>query len=501
MNSKIPSENKYDLICVGGGIMSGTLALMTKLLEPKTRILILERLNKVAEESTEAWNNAGTGHSALCELNYTPEKENGNIEVSKAIKIFEQFETTKQFWAYLVEQGLIQDPKNFLRSVPHHSWVRGEDDVKFLKKRYEAMKSRPFFESMEFSEDFETLKEWFPLIMENRSDGEKMAATRMELGTEVNFGKLTERYFHILETKFNIPVLREHEVLDIDPDKVQDWKVEAKNLKTGEICHYDAEHIFIGAGGGALPLLQKVDIKEKDGYGGFPVSGQWLYCKNREVIEKHHAKVYSKAGPDAPPMSTPHLDSRYINGKKELLFGPFAGFTTKFLKEGSKLDLPKTINMENIPSMWGVFWHNLPLTKYLMKQVTMGHKERMEDLRVFIKDAKAEDWDLRIAGQRVQIIKRDKDEGGVLEFGTDLVHSTDGTITALLGASPGASVAVPIIIDVLKVAFPEKLKSAKWQEKLSEMVPFWDRDIENNIEEFQKAQAKSSKKLELDVLH
>ncbi|MDT0651572.1 malate:quinone oxidoreductase, partial [Autumnicola edwardsiae] len=411
MTSKIPSENKYDLICVGGGIMSATLALMTKLLEPKTRILILERLEKVAEESTEAWNNAGTGHSALCELNYTPEKENGDIDVSKAIKIFEQFETTKQFWAHLVEQGLIQTPKNFLRSVPHHSWVRGEDDVKFLKKRYEAMTSWPFFENMKFSEDFETLKKWFPLIMENRSKEEKMAATRMELGTEVNFGKLTERYFNILETKFNVPVLRGHEVLDIDPDERVEWKVEAKNLSTGEKCYYDAEHVFIGAGGGALPLLQKVEIKEKAGYGGFPVSGQWLYCKNREVIEKHHAKVYSKAGPDAPPMSTPHLDTRNIDGKKELLFGPFAGFSTKFLKEGSKLDLPKTINLDNIPSMWGVFWHNLPLTKYLIKQVTMGHKERMEDLRVFIKEAKSEDWDLRIAGQRVQIIKRDKEEG------------------------------------------------------------------------------------------
>ncbi|MDT0686787.1 malate dehydrogenase (quinone) [Autumnicola psychrophila] len=501
MTFKIPSENNYDIICVGGGIMSATLALMMKLLEPKSKILILERLEKVAEESTEAWNNAGTGHSALCELNYTPEGENGNIHVSKAIKIFEQFETTKQFWAYLVGQGFVKDPKNFLRSVPHHSWVRGEDDVKFLKKRYEAMKSVPFFESMEFSEDFETLKKWFPLIMENRDRNEKMAATRMELGTEVNFGKLTERYFHILQTQFDVPVLRGHEVLDIDPEKKQEWKVEAKNLKTGEKCHYDAEHVFIGAGGGALPLLQKVEIEEKDGYGGFPVSGQWLYCKNREIIEKHHAKVYSKAGPDAPPMSTPHLDSRFIDGKKELLFGPFAGFTTKFLKEGSKLDLPKTINIDNIPSMWGVFWHNLPLTKYLIKQVTMGHKERMEDLRVFVKDAKAEDWDLRIAGQRVQIIKRDKEQGGILEFGTDLVHSTDGTITALLGASPGASVAVPIMIDVLKVAFPEKLKSAKWQEKLSEMVPFWNKNIENNIEEFQQAQANSSKKLELDVLH
>ena len=250
-----------------------------------------------------------------------------------------------------------------------------------------------------------------------------------------------------------------------------------------------------------MPLLQKVEIEEKDGYGGFPVDGQWLVCKNREVIDQHSAKVYSKAGPDAPPMSTPHLDTRYINGKKELLFGPFAGFTTKFLKKGSKLDLPKSINKENIPSMWGVFWHNLPLTKYLIKQVTLDHSDRMEDLRVFIKDARPEDWELKVAGKRVQIIKTEEEQGGILEFGTDVVHSKDGSITALLGASPGASVAVSIMLNVINIAFPEKIKSEKWQEKLSKMIPFWNKEIEENITEFKKVQANSSKKLELEVLH
>ncbi|MDT0642979.1 malate dehydrogenase (quinone) [Zunongwangia sp. F363] len=501
MTSNITTEKDYDLICIGGGIMSATLSLMLKMIEPDSKIVIFERLEKVAEESSEAWNNAGTGHSALCELNYTPEREDGSIDISKAIKIFEQFETTKQFWSHLVQKGLIQDPKNFLRSVPHHSWVRGEDDVEFLRKRFEAMKSHPLFKTMQFSEDFPTLRKWFPLIMKDRSEDEKLAATRMEIGTEVNFGKLTEYYYKILETEFDVPVLRNHEVLDVDPDEELEWTVEVKDLNSGEKKYYDGIHVFIGAGGGALPLLQKVEIKEKSGYGGFPVSGQWLFCKNPEVIKEHNAKVYSKAGPDAPPMSTPHLDTRYINGKKELLFGPFAGFSTKFLKEGSKMDLPKSIRLDNIPSMWGVFWHNLPLTKYLIKQVTMGHKERMEDLRVFVKEAKSEDWELRIAGQRVQIIKRDKKEGGVLEFGTDVVHSNDGTVTALLGASPGASVAVPIMIDVLKIAFPEKIKSEAWKKKLSEMIPMWDRNIQDHLEEFKKVQANSSEKLKLEVLH
>lgn len=481
--------------------MSATLALMLKLLDPEIKIIIFERLQKVAEESSAAENNAGTGHSALCEMNYTPEKEDGTIDVTKAKRIFEQFEQSKAFWSFLVEKDLISDPESFIRSIPHHAWVRGEDHVKFLRKRYEAMKSLFMFETMEYAEDFSTLKKWFPLIMKDRKPDEALAATRMEIGTGVNFGTLTEKYYKILEEEFNTPVLRGKEVLDVDPSRSSEWLAEVKDVDTGEKTYYDAQNVFVGAGGGALPLLQKVEIKEKEGYGGFPISGQWLTCTNPEIIEQHHAKVYSKAALGAPPMSVPHLDSRYINGKKQLLFGPFAGFSTKFLKHGSYTDLPKSINFENIPSMWGVFWHNLSLTKYLVGQVTMSHEDRMNELRDFIKDAKAEDWKLEVAGQRVQVIKRDKDEGGILEFGTDVVHSKDGSITALLGASPGASVAVHIILQILEITYPEKLKTKEWQEKLSEMIPFWNQKIENHKEDFRTAQAKNSKLLKLDALH
>ncbi|MUP46371.1 malate dehydrogenase (quinone) [Gramella sp. BOM4] len=495
------TNRDYDLICVGGGIMSASLALLLKLIDPDLKILILERLDKVSQESTKAWNNAGTGHSAFCELNYTPQDDNGNVDISKAIRIFQEFEKSKQFWAYLVNQGLLTDPKSFIHSIPHHAWVRGKEDVDFLKKRFETMTSEFMFENMQFSEDHSKMKQWFPLIMKNRDQDEVMAATRMELGTGVNFGNLTKHYFRILEEKFKVPVLRNKEVKDIDPDGPEDWTAEVEDLVTGEKTYYDAEHIFIGAGGGALPLLQKVEIDEKEGYGGFPVSGQWLFCKNRDLVEKHHAKVYSKAGPEAPPMSVPHLDARYINGKKELLFGPFAGFSTKFLKEGSVLDLPQSIKFDNIPSMWGVFWHNLPLTKYLLKQVSMDHKDRVEDLRVFIKDAKPEDWELKVAGQRVQIIKRDEEQGGTLEFGTDVVHSRDGKITALLGASPGASVAVNIMLEVMQIAFPEKLENHVIKQKLERMIPFWNRDVREDEQKFKEVQKGTSQTLELEALH
>lgn len=497
MNKK-PIAEKYDLICVGGGIMSATLALMLKLIDSSVKIAIFERLDKVAQESSEAWNNSGTGHSAFCELNYTPEKEDGGIDIYKAIQIFDQFEKSKQFWAYLVDQNLVKNPKQFIHKAPHHSWVTGKDNVEFLKKRFEKMSQEFAFREMEFSEDHSTLKEWFPLIMKNRDhSSEPMAATRMELGTEVNFGNITEQFFSILEEKFDTPVFRNHDVLDVDPDQ-EDWLVEVKDLKNEQKKYYDADHVFIGAGGGALPLLQKVEIEEKKGYGGFPVSGQWLVCKNREVIEKHDAKVYSKAGPDAPPMSTPHLDTRYINGKKELMFGPFAGFNTKFLKEGSYTDLIKSIKLDNISSMLGAFWHNIPLTEYLISQVSKDHEDRMNDLREFVKDAKSEDWELKVAGQRVQIIKKDEEKGGSLEFGTDVVHNQEGSITALLGASPGASTAVHIMIEIIQLAFPELLQQKDKAEKLSAMIPFWNRDLTQHQDEFKEIQQKCMEILQLN---
>ena len=474
-------RKEYDLICVGAGIMSATLALLVKQLKPDLNVLIVERLDKVAQESSAAWNNAGTGHSALCELNYTPEDEDGHVNIKKAIDICTQFETSKQYWSFLVAEGLIKDPKSFITPVPHHSWVKGKDNADYLENRFKAFKEHFMFNTIEFTREVEKMQQWFPLMMHNRTDDEVMAASRIDRGTEMNYGSLTEQLFDILEKQYDTKVLFNTEVEDIDPDHDVEWLVKMENLNTGAKNTVDAEHVFIGAGGGSLLLLQKVEIDEKDGYGGFPVSGEWLVCKNPDIINQHNAKVYSKAGIGDPPMSVPHLDTRFINGKRELLFGPFAGFSPKFLKEGSYLDLLKSINFDNIPSMWGVFWHNLPLTKYLVEQVAMSFEDRMDSLRVFLKDAKNEDWEIMVAGQRVQTIKKDEFEGGSLEFGTQLVSSKDGRITCLLGASPGASTSVKIMLDVLEKAFPELTTSEKGKEQLNKMVPFYKKEVTKEL--------------------
>ncbi|MDO1511605.1 malate dehydrogenase (quinone) [Maribacter confluentis] len=474
-------RKEYDLVCVGAGIMSATLALLVKQLKPDLKVLIVERLDKVAQESSAAWNNAGTGHSALCELNYTPADKNGDVNITKAIDICTQFEISKQYWSYLVDQGLIKEPRSFINPVPHHSWVRGKENADYLEKRYKALKEHFMFNTITFTRDVNKMENWFPLMIRGRTNEETMAASRIDRGTEMNYGALTEHLFAILEKEYNTKVLFNTEVEDIDPDHDEDWLLKMENLKNGKKSTLDAQHVFIGAGGGSLLLLQKVEIEEKDGYGGFPVSGEWLVCKNREIIEQHNAKVYSKAGIGDPPMSVPHLDTRYINGKRELLFGPFAGFSPKFLKEGSNLDLLKSINFDNIPSMWGVFWHNLPLTKYLIEQVAMSFEDRMESLRTFIKDAKNEDWEILVAGQRVQTIKKDEFEGGSLEFGTQLVSSKDGKITCLLGASPGASTSVKIMLNVLEKAFPEIMTTDKGTQLLKKMVPFYTQEVTKNL--------------------
>ncbi|NEU69949.1 malate:quinone oxidoreductase [Spirosoma agri] len=472
-----------DVILIGAGIMSATLGVLLKELQPDLTIEIYERLDSAAAESSDAWNNAGTGHSAFCELNYTPEKEDGTIDPAKAVKIAESFEQSKQFWSYLVEEGFLSDAPNFIRSIPHMSFVWGAENVNYLRKRFEALQQNYLFHGMQYSENKEQLTEWMPIVMEDRNPDQPVAATRMEIGTDVNFGALTRAMFRRLTDMPGVRLYFAHEVRDLWRSKsLGGWKLRVENVTTNQVRDVQTQFIFIGAGGGSLRLLEKSDIPESRGFGGFPVSGQWLKCVNPEVIERHQAKVYGKASVGAPPMSVPHLDTRMIEGKRELLFGPYAGFSTKFLKSGSYMDLPKSIQLSNMAPMLMAGMHNIPLTKYLIQQVLQSPEDRLAALREYYPDAKMEDWELEVAGQRVQVIKKDEHEGGVLEFGTEVVSAADGSIAALLGASPGASTAVSIMLDLLKRCFPDQLATEAWQQKLKAMIPSYGQVLANNPE-------------------
>ncbi|MHC5310459.1 malate dehydrogenase (quinone) [Myroides sp. LJL116] len=490
-------KTEADVVLVGAGIMSATLGVLLKELNPNLKIQVIERLEQAAIESSDAMNNAGTGHSAFCELNYTPQKSSGRIDASKAINIVEQFEVSRQFWAYLVEKGALKEPGSFIHSVPHMSFVWGDKNVDFLDKRYQELLKYPLFHGMEFTKDSRKIKEWAPLLMENRVENQPYAATFMPLGTDVNFGELTTQMFSYLNTQEDFNIHFSTQVKDIKRNKDK-WTVVSSCSKTGQKRQVDAKFVFVGAGGGAILLLQKADIPESKGFGGFPVGGQWLVCRNPEIVNKHMAKVYGQASVGAPPMSVPHLDTRFIDGKQSLLFGPYAGFSTKFLKYGSYMDLFKSLELNNIGPMIGAGLRNIDLTKYLIGQVLQSKAARLDALKDYFPDADAKDWTLEQAGQRVQVIKKDPKTGkGILQFGTEVVNSQDGSIAALLGASPGASTSTSIMIKLLKKCFPAEFASEQWQEKFTQMIPSFGKKLNEHPELVQKVRQDTSVVLNL----
>ncbi|MCH5583720.1 malate:quinone oxidoreductase [Shimazuella sp. AN120528] len=470
-------ETKTDVILIGAGIMSATLGTLLKELVPEWKITVFEKLSNAGQESSNEWNNAGTGHAALCELNYTVEKSDGSVDISKAIKINEQFQLSMQFWSYLVNKKLINNPHDFIMPLPHMSFVQGEKDVMFLKKRFEALSNNPQYQDMEFSDDPEKLMEWIPLIMQGRASNEPIAATKIDSGTDVNFGALTRRLFAHLGSK-NVDIHYKHCVNNIKRTSDGLWELKVRNLESGDLERHTAKFVFIGGGGGSLHLLQKSGIPEGKHIGGFPVSGIFMVCNNPDIIAQHHAKVYGKAKVGAPPMSVPHLDTRYIENKKSLLFGPFAGFSPKFLKTGSMFDLVTSIKPNNVLTMLAAGAKEMSLTKYLIQQVMQSKEQRMEELREFIPNAKSEDWDLVVAGQRVQVIKDTANGKGTLQFGTEVITAADGSIAALLGASPGASTAVHVMLEVIKRCFPHQMK--EWEPKIKEMIPSYGMSLVEN---------------------
>ncbi len=474
------SLKKVDVLLVGAGVMSATLGKLLAQLDPSLKIMMVERLSKVAHESSHGLNNAGTGHAGYCELNYTPQQPDGSVSINRALSINAAYEVSLQFWSHLVEQGVLPAPETFINPIFHQSFVWGEQNVNFLRKRYEALRTHHLFEEMEYSEDHAVLRQWMPLVMEHRTAKQAVAATQVKHGTDVDFGVLTRKLVKAMTKHSTFDLRLGHTISSLKQYPDSRWHVRIKDNHTDHSKTIDAGFVFLGAGGGALPLLQKSGIPESQGYGGFPVSGQWLICKNPDVVKRHTSKVYGLAPMGAPPMSVPHLDARIIDGQPALLFGPFASITTKFLKEGSVLDLFSSLKSNNLKPMLAVARDNLELTRYLVTEAFRSHKDRVASLQAFYADAKEKDWELASAGQRVQIIKGCDINGGKLEFGTEIVTAKDGTLASLLGASPGASTSVQAMIEVIERCFKSRVKSADWQRKLKQMIPSYGESLDEN---------------------
>ncbi|WP_105599751.1 malate dehydrogenase (quinone) [Cronobacter sakazakii] len=475
------TTEKTDVLLIGGGIMSASLGTVLQEIQPDWKQLMVEKLDGVALESSNGWNNAGTGHSANMELNYTPEREDGSIDVTKALEINEAFMISRQFWSSQVKRGVLNDPHSFINSTPHMSFVWGDKNVEYLTKRYQALQQTTLFQGMQFSTDQQQIKKWAPLIIEGRDPKQKVAATWTPVGTDVNYGEITRQLVGSLKKTSNFKLETSSEVTDFKRNADNSWHVTITDVKSGKEHAVDAKYVFIGAGGGALKLLQKTGIPEADNYAGFPVGGSFLVSENPEIARQHGEKVYGQASVGAPPMSVPHLDARFLDGKRVVLFGPFATFSTKFLKNGSFFDLLSTTTTSNFMPMTDVGLDNFDLVKYLIGQVMLSDEDRFEALKEYYPTARKEDWKLIQAGQRVQIIKKDPEKGGVLKLGTEIVTDQQKTLAALLGASPGASTAAPISINVIKQLFPEQFKSEAWQSKLREIVPSYGQKLNGNV--------------------
>ncbi|QBJ32999.1 malate dehydrogenase (quinone) [Hafnia alvei] len=484
--AKDDATQKTDFLLIGGGIMSASLGTWLQELQPEWKQVMVEKLDGVALESSNGWNNAGTGHSANMELNYTPERPDGTIDVSKALDINEQFMISRQFWSAQVKRGILNDPHAFINSTPHMSFVWGDKNVNYLQKRYDALQQTTLFQGMKFSTDHAQIQQWAPLVMNGRDANQKVAATWTPVGTDVNYGEITRQLIGSLKKNSNFSLQTSSEVTEFKRNDDNSWHVTIKDINNGSEHAIDAKYVFIGAGGGALKLLQKTGISEAENYAGFPVGGSFLMTENPEITKQHLEKVYGQASVGAPPMSVPHLDARFIDGKRVVLFGPFATFSTKFLKNGSIFDLLSTTTTSNFIPMTDVGLDNFDLVKYLISQVMLSDDDRFASLKEYYPLAQKADWKLIQAGQRVQIIKKDPEKGGVLKLGTEVVVDKQRTISALLGASPGASTAAPITLNVIKQMFPEQFNSPEWQRKIRDIVPSYGQKLNGNAALTQK---------------
>ncbi|GAC66623.1 malate:quinone oxidoreductase [Gordonia soli] len=469
----LTTDHEADVVLIGGGIMSTTLGAMLAVVQPDWRILLVERADTLASESSGPWNNAGTGHMGLCELNYMPDPADGRTPA----RIARQFHLTRQWWAFLAMSGLV-DPARFVHATPHMDVVFGADDVAYLRERHRTLVGDPLFAELRYSEEPGEIAEWAPLVMRGRSSDEPIAATWHPGGTDVDFGALTTATADIIADNGGEILLR-HEVRSLTRTPDGGWIVSGRRTDdadghSGRFTIHARRHVFVGAGGLALRLLQRAGLPEVRGYAVLPVGAAFFRCSTPSVVAAHTAKVYGQAAVGAPPMSVPHLDARVVDGRRHLLFGPYATFSTRLLKSGSLTDAFTTLRWRNLPVIAAAMWHNLALIRFLIVQLLATRSRKFEQLRRFLPTAVDGDWELIPAGQRAQLVVPDESAVGAIHQGTELVTSADRSISGVLGASPGASTAVTIMVDVLRTAFPDRWTTG-WEHRIGEAIPDLDR--------------------------
>jgi malate dehydrogenase (quinone) len=330
--------------------------------------------------------------------------------------------------------------------------------------------------------------------MEGREPG-PVAATTGD-GTEVDYGLLARRLCGWLADQEQCGVAAGWKVTRLQRG-AGEWHLSLRCSASGEERQQRTKFVFVGAGGGSLPLLQSTGLAEVEGLGGFPIGGQWLVCDEPSICAQHDSKVYGLTPPSSPSLGAGHLDVRRLNGQRQLLFGPFASWTTRFLKQGHWSDLPLSIHGGNLGALLQTAARNLPLVKYLITQGLKSRELRMAAVRDFYPNARLEDWRLVQAGVRVQAIKRA--DRGQLSFSTEVFSSADRSIAAMLGASPGASVAVNIALEVVQNCLPQLLGCSEGLARMRQMIPTFDQDLKQpaSVPLFERTHREAAERLRL----
>lgn len=460
-----------DVALIGAGIMSATLGTLLQQVEPGWSIAVFEARDGVAQESSDAWNNSGTGHSGFCELDYATARSDGSLDISKPIAVNEMFQVTRQFWTSLIASGRLPAAERFVHPTPHMAFVTGESHVAFVRAWHDTLTREPLFAGMGFSDDIRQIANWSRALTDGRGRAEPIAATFEASGTEVDYGTLARLLMDSMVAR-GAQLNLGHRVTKLAREGDR-WRLtHGSDAGTGTIR---ARFAFIGAGGGSLALLRSAGVREVAGHAGFPVSGKFLMTHDPQVVALHRVKAYGKADTGMPSIGATHLDHRTLDGREAVMFGPYAGFTPKFLKYGSRWDLPRSVRRDNLGPLLAVARDNPGLLRYLVGELTAPRDKQLRALKRLMPEARDADWRLVTAGQRLQIIRTGPAGRGQLHFGTELMTPPEGNLAALLGASPGASTAVPIMIDVLNRCFPGN--ADRWANPLRELVPSLGREL------------------------
>ena len=493
----VPDSANPDVVLIGGGIMSATLAALLEVVAPQWSITVFESAagRRRRELARLEQRRHRPRRPVRAELHARRARRPGGPGQGRHDQ-----RAVPGLPPVLVapgRAGLTGAPKEFINPVPHVSFVTGEDGRAYMRARHEALAAQPLFDGLEYSDDPAELAEWTPLMMAGRDPRQLVAATRSAAGTDVNFGALTRM---LLEDAADRGVAvhcqpARHEPRPARPTAA--GRSPCRDTVTGERrtvrrpvrLRRRRRRRAAAAAEGGHPGDRRASAASRSAASSCaPAPPSW---------SQHQAKVYGQAAVGAPPMSVPHLDPRVIDGDHSLMFGPYAGFSPKFLKAGSMFDLPRSVKPNNLGSMLGVARTELALTRYLVNELLQSGADRHQTLRAFVPDgrrARLGDDHRRPARPGHQAGPGDRPRRApVRHRGRRRRRRHDRRPARRL---PGASTAVSAMLDLLERCFPDRMPA--WRPALQEAIPSYGRSLADDPALLAEVRASTMQTLELN---